>query len=111
LNELDTAKIIGNAIITRLHEHNTMQGMDDAEYIPMIKRIIEAITNNVNYRNVTDADRINLNKSLFQYSQKLYVELCRFHAAEDEEKITLLQVENESKDYFNYIYEHEKHPR
>ena len=34
---------IGREIIKRLHNYNEEESLDDAEYIPLIKRIIEAI--------------------------------------------------------------------
>lgn len=47
MREEKIAEGIGKEIIKRLHEYNEEHSLDDAEYIPLIKRIIEAITLNI----------------------------------------------------------------
>lgn len=47
------AEEIGTAIIKRLHEYNEEKFLDDTEYIPFVKRVIEAIKIYMEKRDIT----------------------------------------------------------
>lgn len=105
-----TAEEIGKEIIKGLHKHNEEYSMDDAEYIPLIKRIVEAIGTFINQSEKSMSEIENLTGSLIAYAKKLYVESCQIHAQEGGEDLSPEQVKDESEEYFDYIYEHEEHP-
>lgn len=105
-----TAEEIGKEIIKRLHKYNEEYSIDDAEYIPLIKRIIEAIGSYLIQSDKSMSEIENLTGSLVAYAKKLYVESCQIHAEESGEDIPQEQVKDESEEYFDYIYEHEEHP-
>jgi hypothetical protein len=109
-NVVKTAEGIGKEIISRLHKQNEESAMDDAEYIPLIKRIIEAVGIYICQNDNLKASADKLTGSLVDYAKELYVEVCQFHAEEGGEDITPEQVKVESEEYFDYIYEHEEHP-
>ena len=106
----ETAEKIGKEIIKRLHQHNEENSLDDTEYIPLIKRIIEAIGVYMSQSDKSKLEIDSLTSTLIGYAKGLYVELCQIHAEEDNEDISLEQVKEESEEYFDYIYEHEDHP-
>ena len=101
---------IGREIIKRLHDYNEEEPLDDAEYIPLIKRIIEAIKIYSNKINLNNEELDTIDKSLVAYSRELYIELCKKHAKENNEDVTIEELKEESEEYFNYIYEYEEHP-
>jgi hypothetical protein len=107
---IETAEGIGKAIINRLHKQNEDYSMDDAEYIPLVKRIIEAVGIYICQNDELKSSADNLTGALIDYAKELYVELCQFHAEEGGEDISSEQVKEESEEYFDYIYEHEEHP-
>jgi hypothetical protein len=107
---IKTAEEIGKEIIKRLHKHNEENSLDDAEYIPLIKRIIEAIGIYISQNDKLKSGTDNLTEALIVYAKDLYVELCQIYAGEDGKDISSEQVKEESEEYFDYIYEHEEHP-
>ncbi|MDM8546270.1 hypothetical protein [Candidatus Venteria ishoeyi] len=104
------AEGIGKEIIKSLNDYNEKMGLDDAEYIPLIKRVIEAITIFLDKSNQSNEESNAINTALFNYSKELYIDLCQKHAIEDNEEITIDNVQEESGEYFSYIYENEEHP-
>mmetsp|Transcript_18293 Transcript_18293/g.8513 ORF Transcript_18293/g.8513 Transcript_18293/m.8513 type:complete len:118 (+) Transcript_18293:37-390(+) len=105
-----TAEEIGKGIIKRLHQHSEVNLLDDADYIPILKRIIEAIGVHISQSDKSKSGIDGLTGTLIGYARDLYVELCQIHAEENNEDISLEEIKEESEEYFDYIYEHEDHP-
>lgn len=111
MNKTEIVEDLGKAIIKRLHDYNEEVGFDDAEYIPIIKRTIEAIEGYIVNSEKEIEYSEDIKSVLFNYSKELYVELCIKHSVEDNEEASVDEVREESDEYFRYIYEHEEHPR
>ena len=111
MNEYEILEGAGKQIIGTLNEYNEQEKLDDTEYIPVVKRVIEALTIYLKENNATDKQSEELTNTLIEYTKGLYIALCQKHAIEDEEDITMEEVNQESDEYFNYVYEHETHPR
>jgi hypothetical protein len=114
MKELETAAGVGREIIKRLHEFTEEQPMDDSEYIPLIKMIIEAINTYVSKLDLSKSENEDLQKTLFTYAKDLYVELYLIHAEEQEgisnNQYKINEYKEEAEEVFDYIYKHEEHP-
>ena len=110
MTEINIAEGIGKEIIKKLHDYYEEITMEDAEYIPLIKRVIKAINNYISLYDISKFDNKTLKETLLVYARDLYVEVCQINAKENGEDISSKQVKEESEEIFNYIYEHEEYP-
>jgi len=110
MSDIKTAEGIGKEIISHLSEHNEQYSMDDAEYIPLIKRIIEAIDSYVGNSSNSTSDSAKLKQKLLAHAKGLYIETCLLHAEENGEDISPEECKDESEEFFDYIYKHEEYP-
>lgn len=98
---------IGKSIIKLQHERYEKKSLDDAEYIPIIKIVIQGILDNMAYSNASEAEVSEIDEALKQYSKDLYIQTCLNNKEKDE---NIEEVKKESSEYFDYIYKHEEHP-
>lgn len=110
MTDINLAKGIGREIIKQLHTHNEENSLDDSEYIPVIKRIVEAINSRMQRNGISKSENETLKVSLIKYAMGLYVDLCQKHSIENDENLSLEQVKEESEEFFKYIYKHEDYP-
>jgi hypothetical protein len=110
MTEINIAEGIGKEIIKHLHDYYEEIKMDDAEYIPLIKRVIKAINNHIGLYDISKSENETLKETLLTYAKDLYVEICQIHAKENNEDISSEQVKEESEEFFDYIYKHEEYP-
>lgn len=110
MKEIDIAEGIGKEILRHLNDYYEEISMGDDEYIPLIKRIIEAIHSYDGIGDVSKFEKAALKNTLLNYSRGLYVELCQIHSKEDNEDISSEQVKEESIEVFDYVYKHGKYP-
>ena len=110
MSDIKTAEGVGREIISHLSENNEHHPIDDAEYIPLIKRIIEAIESYVGNSNISKSEVAKLKQELLSHAKGLYVESCLLHAKEGGENISAEECKDESEEFFDYIYKHEEYP-
>jgi hypothetical protein len=98
----------GKSIVRKMHERNEKYSQDDEEYIPALKIVITGIIEVASKHNIEDGVICEIAESIKDYGRQLYLEVWLANGEEGE------NVEQATEDgivYFNYIYEHEKHPR
>ena len=110
MKEISIAEGIGMEILKHLHNYNEDVFLDDTEYIPLIKIIIEAINDYISLYDISKSENEALKIKLLTHATDLYVEVCQINAKENGEDISAKQVKDESLELFNYIYEHGEYP-
>jgi len=109
----DNYENIGIAILKNFFNYYHEQRLDDAEYIPVVKIIINGIQESMLSSGIAEKDVESLKNRLMEFNRELYKELWLKHAKENEDsEVFDLDSESESAEYyFDYIYEHGEHPR
>ena len=104
---------IGISILKNFYDYYCEQELDDAEYIPVVKVIINGIQESMLSLDVAEEEIESLKNRLIEFNRELYKDLWIGHAKEDEDSEDIdLDSESESASYyFDYIYEHGEHPR
>ncbi len=98
--QTETATTIGKAVILRLHHRNENECEDDAQYIPMLKTVINGVVS-------TMADPLSqrqVQQALYEYARELYMQA--WVASGDEEDPAI----DEGLETFDSIYEQEMMP-
>jgi hypothetical protein len=110
---VDTYISIGKAILSNLYRHYNKVGLDDAEYIPVIRVIIEGIAKAMAETGVDKKDVKAVEKALQRFNLDLYLKGWLKNAKEELGKSEFdLEEETEAGTYyFDYIYKHGEHPR
>ena len=85
--------------------------MDDAEYIPTVRVIIEGIIEEMRSSRMGKKNCDEIAKKLKAYNSERYQNIWIEHAKEDEEPLDLEKESQLAKYTFDYIYKHRKHPR
>ena len=106
---------IGMTILKSFFDYYCEQKLDDAEYVRVVKVIIDGIQESMLSSDIAEKEVVSLKTRLIGFNRKLYKDLWIKDAKEheDPERIDLdLDSESESATYyFDYIYEHGEHPR
>ena len=104
---------IGISILKNFYDYYCAQKLDDAEYIPVVKVIINGIQESMLSSGVADKEAESLNEKLIEFNRELYKDLWLKNAKKNEDPKDIdLDSESESAAYyFDYIYEHGEHPR
>ena len=105
---------IGKAILQNYFEYYTKNSMDDAEYIPTVRVIIEGTTKEMKSSGMGEPNCNELTEKLKTFNRQMYQNIWIEHAKEDEdgkEEPVDLGKECELAGYtFDYIYKHREHP-
>ncbi len=96
------------SIITRLHERYDKKGIDDVEYIPLLKSVINGALDFAEEAELSDNQQTKIKETLFDYARDLYLNGWLMNGEPDEDKE---QAAEEGMNWFGYIYENEKYPR
>ena len=102
---------IGKVILQDYFDFYCEHTLDDAEYIPAVKIIINGITKSMNSERFDLNDIQAVKKSLTEFNRDLYIKRWLFQAKEDENSFDAEEESETAKYYFDYIYEHGEHPR
>jgi hypothetical protein len=107
---------IGRSILKNYFDYNNKDPVDDKEYIPVVRVIIEGIAKEMKSSGLPEADCKEMAKKLKAFNRSLYQDIWVKHAKEDhdpeDEEPLDLEKESELARYiFDYIYKHGKHPR
>jgi hypothetical protein len=109
---MDLYITIGKSILQEYFDYYGKQGLDDAEYIPIIKVIVEGISKSMTSTGSGKKDARDLKKILLEFNRDLYTKEWLKHAVEDEgeDQVDLEEETKEARYYFDYIYKHGEHP-
>jgi hypothetical protein len=107
MKDLNLVEDIGKSIIKKLHYHAAKVALDDPEYIPVIKKILDGIVDELSNRNFSKTEAGSLKKSLKQYARDLYIKAYIKNKLENE---TVEEAGEMGKEYFEYVYRYGRHP-
>jgi len=104
---------IGMSILKNFFDYYREERLDDAEYVSVVKVIINGIQESMLSSNVAEKDIKSLKMRLIGFNRELYKDLWLENAKKHENPAHIdLDDEAESAAYyFDYIYEHGEHPR
>ena len=107
---------IGKSILRNYFDYCTKNSMDDAEYIPTVRVIIEGITEEMRSSGMGKPNCKEITEKLKDYNREIYQNIWIEHAKEDEEPedeepFDLEREYQLAKYTFDYIYEHGEHPK
>jgi hypothetical protein len=110
---VDTYIGIGQTVLSSLYRHYNKVGLDDAEYVPVIRVIIEGIGKAMIEAGLDKKEAKVAEKTLRKFNLDLYLEGWLKNAKEELGKSEFdLEEETEAGTYyFGYIYKHGEHPR
>ena len=110
---VDTHISIGKAVLSNLYRHYNKVGLDDAEYIPVIRVIIEGIAKAMTEAGLDRKEANVAEKTLQRFNLDLYLKGWLKNAKEELGKSEFdMEEETEAGTYyFYYIYKHGEHPR
>ena len=106
---------IGRSILRNYFDFYTKNSMDDAEYIPTVRVIIEGIAEEMRSSRMGEPNCDEIAEKLKTYNREMYQNIWIEHAKEDEEPedeepFDLEKEYQLAKYTFDYIYKHRKHP-
>lgn len=102
---------VGETILQKYFDYYFKHSLDDAEYIPVVKVIIEGIEESMFSANIEKKEIREVKKQLKDFNRRLYTDLWLKHAREDEgENIDQRKEIKSARYYFDYIYKNEEHP-
>lgn len=102
---------IGKAILRDYFKYYAKHSLDDTEYIPVVKTIVNSIEKTMKADGIDDTDIKNVREELIEFNKSLYVKRWLKQAKEDEDSPDLESETEAAQYYFEYIFKHEKHPR
>lgn len=110
---MDTHVSIGKAVLSNLFRFYKKEGLDDAEYIPVVRVIIEGISKAMASAGLDKKVLKAAEKTLQSFNRDLYVEEWLKHAEEEsgERELDMEAEATKGVYYFDYIYKHGEHPR
>ncbi len=104
---------IGKIILKDFFEYNDKEPFDDSEYIPLNKLLINGIAKSISAEGFKEDTVLLVKDELKDFVRDLYINLWLKNATEDEgrDDIDLEEERNRAIYTFDYIYEHEEHPK
>ena len=107
---MDTYLNIGKSILQDYFNYYCEESLDDAEYIPVVKVIIDGITKSMDSEHFKGEDIQNIKETLKEFNRDLYVANWLKQTKEDEGSLDSEGETESATYYFDYIYEHGEHP-
>ncbi len=102
---------IGKTILHEYFVYSGKHSMDDVEYIPVVKIIIQGICKSMTLSKSDKKEIRKVNNQLKDFNRKLYTDLWLKNTKENEGNDIDVDEETESaKYYFDYVYKNEEHP-
>ena len=105
---------IGKTILQKYFDYYRDKSLDDTEYLPVVRLIIEGIAEEMRSFGLLEPNYTEVAEKLKAFNRSLYQNIWIEHAKEDEdpdEEPFDLEQEYELAQYtFDYIYEHGEHP-
>ena len=107
MEKLEFTKGLGEKIIKSQHDYFETDESEDLEHITNLKRIIMVIAEYLKSEIDSEEEVDGLVEHLRQFSKTLYISDCIKNIDEDEDEG---EIREESKIWFDYIFENEKYP-
>jgi len=105
---------IGRTILRKYFDYYTENSLDDKEYLPVVRLIIEGIAEQMRFSGMLGPSCDEVAEKLKAFNRSLYQNIWIEHAKEDEdldeEPLDLGKEYEFAKYTFDYIYEHGEHP-
>ena len=106
---------IGKAILSKYFDYSQKNTLDDREYIPVVRLIIEGIAEEMRSSGMLEPNCKEVAENLKDFNRQMYQNIWNEHAKEDhdpeDEEPFDPEKENDLAKYtFDYIYKHRKHP-
>ena len=105
---------IGRKILQNYFAYYTENSLDDVEYIPVVRLVIEGIVEEMASSGLLEPNCNEVAEKLKAYNRTLYQNIWIEHAKEDEdsdeEPLDLAKEYQMAKHTFDYIYAHGEHP-
>ena len=102
---------IGKAILRDYFDYYVENSMDDGEYIPIVRVIIEGIAKEMESCGMGQQSRNELIEKLRTFNRQMFQNLWMKHVEEDEDRLDKEKEFQEAKKTFDCVYKHGKHPR
>jgi len=104
---------VGKTVLADFYRHYSKVGLDDAEYVPVVRVIIEGIGKALAEAGAGKKDVKAAEETLKKFNRDLYLKGWLKNAREDlgKNEVDLEEETEEGTDYFDYIYKHGDHPR
>ena len=105
---------VGETILRKYFDYSTKYSVDDVEYIPVVRLIIEGIAEEMKSSGVLEPNCKEVAEKLRAFNRSLYQNIWIEHAKEDEDPDE--EPFDREKEYklakytFDYVYKHRKHP-
>lgn len=105
---------VGKTILRKYFDYNAKNTVDDVEYIPVVRLIIEGIAEEMKSSGMLEPNCKEVAEKLKAFNRSLYQNIWVKHAKKDEDpEEEPFDLEKEyalAKYTFDYIYKHRKHP-
>ena len=101
---------IGKSILRDYYDFSCEKSLDDAEYIPVVRIIIEGIVKAMSAENFNEKDIQAIENDLKEFNRAFYVNGWLNNTKEDEGDIDVEEETESARYYFDYIYEHGEQP-
>ena len=108
MEKLEIARTLGEKIIKDQHDYFAVAKIQDLDHITNLKRIIEAIADYLKSEIVSEEEVDDLVEHFRRFSKTLYINNCIKIKDENESEV---EIREESKIWFDYIFKNEKYPR
>jgi len=108
MDEILLAENIGKSILQYQYEHYKRNTLDDEELIPIIKAVINGISNHLLSLNNKKSEIKKVTNNLKQYCKNLYIEEWLRNGEEDEDEDI---ARNDGEKYFEHLFKYERHPK
>ena len=102
---------IGKAILRDYFDYYVENSMDDGEYIPIVRVIIEGIAKEMESGGMGQQGRNELIEKLKNFNRQIYQNRWIKQVEEAEGQLDKEKEYQEAKKTFDYVYKHGKHPR
>ena len=102
---------IGKAILRDYFDYYVENSLDDTEYIPTVRVIIEGIAKEMESGGMGQQSCNELIDKLKDFNCQMYQNLWMKHVEEDEGQLDKEEEYQEAKKTFDYVYKHGDHPR
>ncbi|HSB05724.1 MAG TPA: hypothetical protein VLK23_11070 [Thermodesulfobacteriota bacterium] len=105
---------IGKRILQKYFDYSNEKSLDDTEYIPVVRLIIEGISEEMSSAGMPGSSCNEVAEKLKAFNRSLYQNIWIKHTKEDqdpdEEPLDLEKEYETAKRTFDYIYDHGEHP-
>ncbi len=97
----------GRSILERMHQHYIKASLDDTEFIPLVKAVIEGVEDQLAAVRCSKDKRDDIRGTLKQYCKELYVAGWVKNREEGE---SAAEARERGAKYFDYPFKYGRHP-